>query len=137
MGRPISIGFLTTLLLSTQVAAEQLNLSCEFDPGFTTVWEYGAVITEADHFSANGVIGYHIDTESEYASYSTDAGGGTAKLVPGSAITMIETTHTGVSITTIFPSSSKSKRHPAVISRHVDVLGPMPSQYYGWCTSQR
>lgn len=128
-------GVLTTLLLSSQVSAQQLNLSCEFDPGFATQWENGAAVTEADHFGANGVIGYQIDTESEYVSYSTDAGSGTAKLVPGSGITMIETTSTGLSVTTIFASARESKRYPAVISRHIDALGPMPSQYYGWCTA--
>lgn len=39
----------------------------------------------------------------------------------------------GFVITTVFGSYDGRHAFPAVMSKHVDVLGPLPQQYYGSC----
>jgi hypothetical protein len=55
-------------------------------------------------------------------------------VVDGVGVTLIEHVPLGgFAITTIYASYDAKKAFPAVMSKHVDLLGPLPQQYYGSC----
>jgi hypothetical protein len=111
-------------------------LSCDFREGTSAHWDAGELTIGRGDFGANGAVRYHhIDWRAGTAEFTTAAGGGFVSAGrDATGLHFIERPDAGVSVVTIFRTQDGAGRHYAVISRHVDFLGPMPSQYYGTCT---
>ena len=120
--------------LSDLPRAPAKNISCQFGEGIHSTWDSGELKIEHADFGANGDISYQIDFENRTVSYTTDAGSGRAEVfVTAAGLTFVENFATGISMTTAFKKPDSTGMHQAVLSRHVDAFGPMPSQYYGLC----
>lgn len=131
---------LSVVTLHATAAAPSLDqasaLSCDFGDGTSAHWDSGELTIQRSEFGANGTVRYHhVDWQAGTAEFTTAAGSGLVSAGrDATGLHFIERPDAGVSVVTIFRTQDGSGRHYAVISRHIDFLGPMPSQYYGTCT---
>lgn len=115
------------------------SVRCDLPEGVVATWDESTLKIETDEFGDG----------SEFTFDSIDLSAGRARIVgnAGTSDVAVWLTPTGLMFaegtasgnmvfTTIFATydSPSSRRYLAVRSRHNDVLGPMPSQYYGKCT---
>jgi hypothetical protein len=115
------------------------SLKCEFGPGNHGEWKNGVVVPGSGRFGAPGaasMIHYDaIDMTAGKARLIGTAGSGDLTVMADSVgITLIEKVPLGgLAMTTIFGSYDTKRSFPAVLSKHIELFGPFPQQYYGSC----
>jgi hypothetical protein len=119
--------------------AKTQSLKCEFGAGTSAEWKNGVLTLGTGRFGPPGpqsTIHYDgIDLTTRKARVVGTSGASDAVVLPsGVGITLVEQVpRGGVAVTTVYGSYDAKKSFPAVMTKHVDVLGPFPQQYYGSC----
>ena len=110
------------------------TLKCIFTEGRTAKWKGGNLKIETDR-STTTILFDNIDLQKKTARSIGNAGASDeAIIVTTSGITFVEQTAFGnLVFTTVFPYFNKEGHFIAVTSRHMDMVGPLPSQYHGAC----
>lgn len=130
-------GFLTTAYAQEDVMKKLLSsksLKCTSQNGSIAKWKDGKLRIETDR-SASTIHFDSIDLQNKTARGIGNQGASDEVLiVTASGITFIEQTGMGnLVFTTVFPYRNKEGDFIAVTSRHMDLVGPFPSQYHGTC----
>ena len=135
-----SIAFMATVPTLTEASGLK-TIRCTLDqPGISTSWQ-GKLKSEKGKFSSNpadAVITFdQIDLEQNTAQLIGNAGSVPVHVInTPEMLSFLEITPSGNQIlTSVFILSPlESGKYPVVTSRHINVLGPIVSQYYGSCT---
>ncbi len=111
------------------------SLRCQFGPGTGADWESGKLNVEEDNWGSEPSYFDSIDVQAKTARLIGNAGSaGILVMITATGMHFIEVTPVGnLNVTTVFGSLDQSGNFLAVTSRHVDLFGPVPSQYYGTC----
>jgi hypothetical protein len=115
------------------------SLRCEFAEGTQASWDRGELKVERGIFGKRTEFTVYdsIDIKKGHARLVTSVGAGDiAVLSTLIGTTFIETIpNGGLNITTVFARRVKpaDERLVAVMSKHVDINGPFPSQWHGTC----
>lgn len=133
----VLLGFLTTAYAQEDVMKNLLSsksLKCTFQNGSIANWKDGKLKIETDRIAAP-IHFDSIDLKNKTARGIGNQGASDEKLIiTASGITFIELTGFGnLVFTTVFPYLNKEGDFIAVTSRHMDLVGPLPSQYHGAC----
>lgn len=115
------------------------TLRCEFGEGTQASWDGGDLKVVRGTFGKRTefIVYDSIDIKKGHARLVTSAGAGDvvvlSTLVGTSFIESIP--NGGLNITTVFarPVKPADERLVAVMSKHVDINGPFPSQWHGTC----
>ena len=124
---------------ATSTLMNARSLKCEFGPGGQAEWKNGVLTVSSGRFGPPGegsTIHYDaINLTTRQARVIGTSGSSDVVVVPsGIGITLIEHVPAGgIAITTIYGSYDAKGAFPAVMAKHVDILGPFPQQYYGNC----
>lgn len=110
------------------------TLKCIFTEGKIAKWKGGNLEIETDR-STTTILFDNIDLQNKSARSIGNAGASDEILiVTASGITFVEQTAFGnLVFTTVFPYFNKEGHFIAVTSRHMDMVGPLPSQYHDTC----
>lgn len=133
----VLLGFLTSAYAQEDVMKKLLSsrsLKCTFQHGSTAKWKDGRLKMETDRSTAT-IHFDNIDLQNKTARSIGNIGASDEILiVTASGITFVEQTAFGnLVFTTVFPYLNKEGNFIAVTSRHMDMVGPLPSQYHGAC----
>lgn len=142
----MSFGLLTAALAAQAPSADRAfdqllrakSVRCQFSEGTTASWDLGKPKLERGT-AGEGIMSTFdsIDTKEGRARLITRAGAGDVAVVSTLiGVTFIESVENGgLNITTVFAQHVKAagERFIAVLSKHVDVFGPLPSQWHGTC----
>jgi len=114
------------------------SVRCQFNEGTTASWDGGKPRLERGKASEGTASTFDsIDIKEGRARLITGAGAGdVAVIFTLIGVTFIESVENGgLNITTVFAQYVKAagERFIAVFSKHVDVFGPLPSQWHGTC----
>jgi hypothetical protein len=115
------------------------SLKCEFGAGSNAEWKNGVLTLGTGRFGppgAQSTIHYDsIDLTTRKARVIGTNGSSDLVVLPsGVGITLVEQVPLGgVAVTTVYGAYDSKRSFPAVMTKHVDVLGPFPQQYYGSC----
>ncbi len=133
-------------LYSSQIQAEDIKtLKCFFNkPGISAEWtDKGDFKSEVSEFIWNNqyvkVVFDNIDNAKSTARIIGDNGGADVYVIETSqSLSFLEITLSGNQIlTSIFINNPfKDGSFPVVMSRHVSIINPIVSQYYGTCVNQ-
>ena len=132
---------LPAFLTATQDAQEPLErlrsarrIECSWALATQTNWDGGRAATETQAGGMSASV-FEFDPETETATIvSANGRSPVVRLVVG-AVSFIESPRGGISLTTVFPwpDPRNSGAFIAVLSRHLDLSGPFPSQWHGSC----
>jgi hypothetical protein len=116
------------------------SLKCEFGAGSHAEWKDGVLVVGSGRFAPAGekaTIHYDsIDHQKRRARVIATWAEGLEVLASQTGVTFVEHIASGgLAITTVFAAYDQNNAFPAVISKHVDAVGPFPQQYYGSCTA--
>ncbi len=117
------------------------SLKCDFGPGRHAEWREGLLVVGSGRFGPPGpqsTIHYDsINASTRKARVIGAVGASDLEVfADASGVTLVERVpHGGLAITTVYGSYDKKQAFPAVLSKHVNVLGPFPQQYYGSCVA--
>jgi hypothetical protein len=144
---PCLLSFL--VLLSTQTLASDedplrrllatKSLKCEFGQGTSAEWVDGQLKVESAVFSSDPTKApIHYDTinlKTHSARIIGNSGSTDATVLPSAdGISIVEKPlGGGIVVTTVFAHYDRERRFISVLSKHVNVMGPFPQQYYGIC----
>ena len=115
------------------------SLKCQFGQGSTAEWVKGKLKVENASFTsdpAKAKIHYDsINVKANTARIIGEGGSSDARAqLTAAGITIIEQPLLGgIVTTTIFASYDSAGGFAAVMSKHVDLMGPFPQTYYGTC----
>src|SRR5258705_426092 len=108
------------------------SLKCVFGPGSHAEWKNGTLVAGTGGFGPPGeksTIYYDSINPTTHKArlIGTGGSGDLNVVVDGVDVTLIEAVPMGgFAITTIYASYDSKKAFPAVMSKHVDLLGPFP-----------
>jgi hypothetical protein len=117
------------------------NVKCEFGPGVNAEWKDGELRVSRNRFGPPGdksAIHYDsINVAAGTARVIGTAGSGNLTVMESRlGLTLLEeASGGGLTVTTIYGSYDRNLKFPAVMSKHIDLLGPFPQQYYGSCVA--
>ena len=139
----VLLPFITATLFAQEEPLARLkrlrSLKCEFGPGAHAEWKNGGVNVGSGRFGPPGeksTIHYDaISLPTRRARVIGTGGSADLELLPSAVgLTLVEQIPAGgVVITTVYGSYDAKGAFPAVMSKHVDLVGPFPQQYYGSC----
>ena len=114
------------------------SVRCQFNEGTTASWDGGKPRLERGKAGEGTTSTFDsIDVKEGRARLITRAGAGDVAVISTLiGVTFIESVENGgLNITTVFTQYVKAagERFIAVFSKHVDVFGPLPSQWHGTC----
>jgi len=117
-------------LLAKNSSAKQLYYKCVFDKGATTNFD-NAPNAKSVKDTLN-IVFEDINYQEEKARQVSSNGSAEVLVYARTTVNFMEVTGSGnMTFTTIFPNPKS--RYNAVHSRHMDIFGPVVSQYYGIC----
>jgi hypothetical protein len=128
---PISLG----LLLSTNVLSQTKSFRCNFTDGLITNWDSGKPSSKRNGNFPELVFD-QLDMNKGTGRLIGNAGAENVQVFNGDgSIHVIERTKSGnMNITTIFtPLQNNPNVYPVVHSRHLNISGPLVSQFVGIC----
>lgn len=112
------------------------SLRCEFGPGATADMSSARPSFQLSPSGMRGPMDFDsISVAQGRARFlGNNASVDVGVMAQGSTLNFFEFTAGGSTIvTTVFPNQTQEGRFPAVMSRHVSILGPVPSQWLGSC----
>ena len=123
------------LLISTEVFSQTQSFRCNFSDGLITNWESGKQTSKREEKMTELVFD-QIDVKKGSGRMIGNSGSENVQVLSGDgSIHIVERTPSGnMTITTIFNTPQKNpNQFPVVHSRHMNLNGPLPSQYVGLC----
>ncbi len=127
----------TMLFVSNQAsAAPEKNLFCTFEKGAAGSYEASKFVSKDAAALAFEIRNIDIEKQSATLIKKVGAKGRTIRIVRAiNANHFLEAVNEGfLNLTTIYDLDPKTKKYPAVHSRHLGVLGqPLFAQYVGTC----
>lgn len=115
------------------------SLKCEFGQGTSAEWVDGQLKVKSAVFSSDpskAAVHYDaIDLKTQSARIIGTSGSTDAIVLPTAAgISIVENPlGGGIVVTTVFAHYDHDRSFTAVLSKHIDLMGPFPQQYYGIC----
>ena len=114
-----------------------LRFQCEWGQGTSANWDEGRLSLKQANFGRDATVVF--DSLNPQAGIARITGSGASSEVRFTSmsvgVTFIETTPSGMNITTIYKKQADQTRLAAVTSRHLSLGSPFPSQFYGSCVA--
>jgi len=111
---------------------------CSFPQGISTEWKGGKVVQKPTSYKKD-LIFTEINRKTKIAFLIGNLGKSRLHIILGvDVIHFLELTGSGNLITlSVFRKKLLNGKYPAVYSRHVDLYGPIISQFYGECINMK
>ena len=116
-------------------ASAGLRFRCEWGEGTVASWSDGSLSLTQTSFGDNAVVVFDVvDPKTRTVQIIGSNGVTDGQLLTASPVlTIVEHTLSGVNVTTIYRHAVDETWVAAVHSRHLNIGGPLPSQFYGKC----